>query len=84
MTPFWIGWEACLCLLMLASLAVWFWYAIQLVQEDVFYTRWVQSSRQGSSSRVYSVEATASRLLALLQSVDWKVCCVSFCFCLCC
>ena len=41
-TPFWIGWEVCLCLLMLASLAIWFWYAIQLVQEDVFHTMWVQ------------------------------------------
>ena len=41
MTFFWVIWEVILCLLMLASLAVWFIYAVQLVQDETFSTRFV-------------------------------------------
>ena len=39
MTLFWIAWEVALSCLMLASVAVWFTYSIELVQNDAFSTR---------------------------------------------
>ena len=46
-TPFWIAWEVMLCCLMLTSLAVWFVYAIRIVQDDHFSTRWGGHTRWG-------------------------------------
>ncbi|KAG1660944.1 hypothetical protein FOA52_005525, partial [Chlamydomonas sp. UWO 241] len=39
MSPFWIAFEAVLCALMVACVALWFVYAAQIVSSDVFVTR---------------------------------------------
>jgi hypothetical protein len=41
MNVWWLFWELCLSGLMMGCLATWFVYSTQLVEDDVFKTRYV-------------------------------------------